>query len=198
MFTGIIRDTGEIVERSAEGSFLRVKTASSLTDRLSVGDSVSCSGVCLTATCVEPGVFSADICRETLERTTATAWRIGDALNLEPALRAGDPLGGHLVTGHVDGVSVLLSAEDTGNGVRWELSLPPALAPFVAEKGSVCLDGISLTVNEAGRETFSVMLIPHTLAHTSLKDRRLGDGLNLEIDLVARYLRRFHDMQGEG
>jgi riboflavin synthase len=196
MFTGIVSDGGEIlaVEPRAEG-LRRLKIACSY-DRASIalGASIACSGVCLTVTETGEGNartwFTVDAAAETLAVTTAGTWRSGTRLNLERALKVGDELGGHIVAGHVDGVAELVKREDLPDMARLTLRAPPELMRFVAQKGSVTLDGISLTVNEAGAETFSVLLIPHTLAITTFGTAQVGASINLEIDLMARYAAR--------
>ena len=147
-------------------------------------------GVCLTVTQLESGCFDADVSRETLDKTTLARMRVGDPVNLEPALRAGDALGGHLVSGHVDGVGVLIDSREEARSRRLQFELPEELARYVAPKGSICLDGVSLTVNGVQGRRFDVNLIPHTYEVTSLGARKVGDAVNVEIDLIARYLDR--------
>lgn len=196
MFTGIVTDIGEVtaVRARAEGLH-RLKIACSYA-RATIADgaSIACSGVCLTVvgTGEEDGRtwFAADAAAETLRVTTAGRWRHGTRLNLERALKIGDELGGHIVQGHVDGVAVLLEREDLTDMARLTFRAPAALARFIAMKGSVALDGISLTVNAVEHDTFSVLIIPHTLAVTTLGAACAGDELNLEVDLMARYAAR--------
>jgi riboflavin synthase len=159
-------------------------------DGVAIGDSIACSGVCLTVVALKGRRFAADASVETLSATTARAWRAGTALNLERALTLGQPLGGHLVSGHVDGVGRLASRRADGRSERLRFSLPRALARYVARKGSICVDGVSLTVNEAGAGGFGVNIVPHTLRHTTLGRLAPGDAVNLEVDLVARYLEK--------
>ncbi len=196
MFTGIVTDVGEVlsVEPRAEG-LRRLKIACSYArEGIALGASIACSGVCLTVTATgEDNVrtwFTVDAAAETLAMTTASAWTSGTRLNLERALKIGDELGGHIVAGHADGVAELVSREDLPDMARLTLRAPSDLMRFVAQKGSVTLDGVSLTVNETTRDTFSVLIIPHTLAVTTLGERRAGDRLNIEIDLMARYAAR--------
>jgi len=196
LFTGIVTDIGEVlaVARRAEG--LRRITIACSYERASIqlGASIACSGACLTV--VEIGAqqgrtaFSVDAAAETLAVTTAGKWDVGARLNLERALRIGDELGGHLVSGHVDGVAEVRSRTDLPDMARFMLRAPSALMRFIAPKGSVALDGASLTVNEVDRDTFGVLIIPHTLEVTTLGATRQGDVLNLEVDMMARYAAR--------
>lgn len=196
MFTGITTDIGEIldVERRAEG--LRRLTIACRYDRASIaiGASIACSGVCLTA--VATGevsgrtTFTVDAAAETLQVTTAGGWARGTRLNLERALKIGDELGGHIVAGHADGIAALIARENLPDMARLTFRAPPPLMCFVAIKGSVALDGVSLTVNEVTRETFAVLIIPHTLSATTFGEAKTGDAMNLEIDLIARYAAR--------
>ena len=158
--------------------------------RTAIGDSIAVAGVCLTVMAFEPGAFSADVSRETLEKTTLGQLELGARVNLEPALRLGDPLGGHMVSGHVDGLARLVSSTSDARSWRLRFELPHALARFVAPKGSICLDGVSLTVNEAADAQFGVNIIPHTHEVTTLGALQPGDAVNVEIDLIARYLDR--------
>ncbi|MEA3027232.1 MAG: riboflavin synthase [Alphaproteobacteria bacterium] len=196
MFTGITTDVGEViaVEPRAEG-LRRLKVACSYPrDSIAIGASISHSGVCLTvvetAAAGNRTAISVDTAAETLRMTTAGAWKQGTRLNLERALKMGDELGGHIVAGHVDGVAELVSRENLTDMARLTLRAPRELMRFVASKGSVALDGVSLTVNEVTAETFSVLIIPHTLSVTTLGAARPGDAMNLEIDLMARYTAR--------
>jgi riboflavin synthase len=146
--------------------------------------------VCLTAVALEPRAFSADVSRETLAFTTIGDWRVGQRVNLEPALRAGDALGGHLLSGHVDGVAQVCARVDEARSQRFRIRVPQPLARYVARKGSVALDGVSLTVNAVEQQEFEVNLIPHTLAVTTLAGLAVGDRVNFEVDLIARYTER--------
>lgn len=196
MFTGIVTDVGEITAIDARAENLLRFTIACGYDRAGIADgaSIACNGVCLTV--VAAGVdngrtwFAADAAAETLRITTASRWGAGTPLNLERSLRIGDELGGHIVAGHVDGIAELVAREDLGEMVRFALRAPPGLERFIAAKGSVALDGVSLTVNEVTGECFSVFIIPHTLAVTTLGAWRLGDPVNLEVDLMARYAAR--------
>ena len=154
------------------------------------GDSVSVSGVCLTALDISDNGFSADVSNETLRLTSLGQLKVGASVNLEKALLPSTRLGGHFVSGHVDGLAQVTNISQDARSQRWEFSAPQSLMRFIAVKGSVCLDGVSLTVNEVLESSFSVNLIPHTLAKTSLTDRKIGDFVNLEVDLIARYLDR--------
>ena len=196
MFTGIVTDVGEVlsVEERAEG--LRRLTIACAYDHASIaiGASIACGGVCMTA--VETGksggrdTFSVDAAAETLRLTTVGRWRTGMRVNLERSLKIGDELGGHLVSGHVDGLAVLAAREDLTEMARFTLQVPRPLARFIAQKGSVALDGVSLTVNDVTDDTFSVLIIPHTLSVTTLGALKTGDQLNLEVDVMARYAAR--------
>ena len=196
MFTGITTDVGEVLAVHARGEGLhRLKIACSY-PRASIaqGASIACSGVCLTV--VDTGEegghtwFAVDAAAETLAVTTAGRWKHGTRLNLERALRVGDELGGHIVAGHVDSIAELVAREDLPDMARLALRAPPPLMRFVAPKGSVALDGVSLTVNEVEGDTFSVLIIPHTLQVTTFGVIKAGDALNLEIDQMARYAAR--------
>jgi riboflavin synthase len=196
MFTGIVTGIGEIVavRPRAEGLH-RLKIACRY-ERASIveGASIACAGVCLTVVAVggENGRtwFAVDVAAETLQRTTASRWRDGTRINLERALRVGDELGGHIVAGHIDARATVSGREDLTEMARLALRAPAGLARFIAPKGSVALDGVSLTVNEVEGDTFSVLVIPHTLQVTTLGALAVGDDVNLEVDLMARYAAR--------
>jgi riboflavin synthase len=192
MFTGIIIATGRLVSIAERGGDLDLGIDAAALDisRIAIGDSVSVQGVCLTATRMEGSVFHADVSRETMAKTTLGSLELGARVNLEPSLRAGDALGGHLVSGHVDAVGRL--AEVTGDARSWRLKfeLPDALMRFVAPKGSICIDGVSLTVNDVAGRSFEVNIIPHTSEVTTLGELSSGDAVNVEIDVIARYLDR--------
>jgi riboflavin synthase len=194
MFTGIITDIGHISAVEHRGD-LRVTIATAYdTAGLAIGASVACSGVCLTVVSKAPGSFSVDVSGETQRRTAAGQWTEGRRLNLERALKVGDELGGHIVTGHVDGIAKVTERRELEGMVRFELDAPRDLARFIATKGSVTLDGVSLTVNSVDDTKFSVLIIPHTLAVTTLNGWRTGGEINLEIDLMARYAARLSEM----
>ena len=196
MFTGIVTDIGEVIAINARADNLRRLKIACHYDRAGIADgaSIACNGVCLTV--VGAGVeddltwFSVDAAAETLAVTTAGTWRHGTRLNLERALKIGDELGGHIVAGHVDGIVELTARDDLGYMARLAFRAPGKLARFVAAKGSVALDGVSLTVNEAQGDHFAVLIIPHTLEVTTFGALRVGDLVNLEVDLMARYAAR--------
>ena len=192
MFTGIIVDVGRVTAREARGGDERLSIAWQRLDPawLRVGDSVCVQGCCLTVAALGPGVFAADVSRETLERTTLGELRAGAPVNLEPSLRAGDPLGGHLVSGHVDATARITAIVPEARSLRLSVAPPPELMRYIAPKGSVALDGVSLTVNEVDAATFGVNLIPHTQSVTTLGGLTAGGRVNFEIDQVARYLAR--------
>src|SRR5215470_2357944 len=196
MFTGIVTDIGEVVavEPRAEG-LTRLKIACGYDpDSIAIGASIACSGVCLTVVARgrdgNRAWFAVDAAAETLRLTTVGGWRKGTRINLERALKIGDELGGHIVAGHADGVAAVLAREDLTDMARITFRAPTELARFIAPKGSVALDGISLTVNEVAGDTFSVLIIPHTLKVTMLGLLDDGDQVNLEVDLMARYAAR--------
>ena len=192
MFTGIVQDVGRVERYETRGGDLRLVIGCDRLDmrRVSLGDSISVQGCCLTATEVQPRAFAADVSRETLALTTLGDLKPGAPVNLEPSLRAGDPLGGHLVSGHVDGVAQVLAVSGDARSQRLVIGVPPALARFLAPKGSVAVDGVSLTVNAVDQATFGVNIIPHTQAVTTLGRLVVGARVNLEVDQVARYLAR--------
>ena len=191
MFTGIITHIGR-VEDVRDGESLRdIVVATDLPlDEVALGASVAHSGVCLTVVEKMPGALRVQASPETLARTTLGGWRPGTRINLERSLRLGDELGGHLVFGHVDAVGEIVALAQAGETWRLEVAVPEALSPLIAVKGSVAVDGISLTVNEAASDRFACTIIPHTWAHTTLCDRRVGDRVNLEADMLARYVAR--------
>jgi riboflavin synthase len=196
MFTGIVTDVGEVtaVEPRAEG-LARLKIVCSYDpDTIDIGASIACSGVCLTVVGRgrdgNRGWFTLDAAAETLRVTTVGTWRPGTRLNLERALKVGDELGGHIVAGHADGVAQVSARDDLTDMVRFTFRAPAELGRFIAPKGSVALDGVSLTVNEVAGDEFSVLIIPHTLAATTLGALGAGDKVNLEVDLMARYAAR--------
>ena len=190
MFTGIITDLGR-VRRLQRGVGLQLTIATAFpTEEIAIGASIACSGPCLTVVALEPGAFSVEASAETLACSTLGDWAPGNPVNLERALRLGDEIGGHLVLGHVDGVARLVARRPEGDSVRFTIEAPAELMPYIAAKGSVALDGVSLTVNEIEGARFGVNLIPYTLAHTSLDDAAPGQRMNLEIDPIARYVAR--------
>lgn len=192
MFTGIVQGTGTIARSEARDGDLRLTVAAPALDfsDVAIGDSISVSGVCLTAVELGERAFAMDVSNETLALTTLGGLREGDAVNLEKALRLSDRLGGHLVSGHVDGEGRIVSIEPDARSQRWTIEAPEELARYIAAKGSICVDGVSLTVNTVEGARFSVNLIPHTIEATTFAQRRLGDRVNLEADMMARYLER--------
>ena len=201
MFTGIITDVGAIETVEDRGD-LRIRIATAYdTATVDLGASIACSGVCLTVVDKGPGWFAVDVSHETVSRS-ADQWVAGRQLNLERALKVGDELGGHIVTGHVDGVGTVLGICPDGDSKRIGIAVPAALAPFIAAKGSITLDGVSLTVNEVsdqpdGSAHFAINLIPHTQAVTTLGALTQGQAVNLEIDVLARYLQRMEAVRGQ-
>jgi riboflavin synthase len=192
MFTGIILTKGRLTSIAERGGDLElgIDAAGLERARLAIGDSIAVQGVCLTVTRQHGAQFFADVSRETLSKTTLGKLQAGSPVNLEPSLRAGDALGGHMVSGHVDALGVLRRTADDARSRRMEFELPPDLMRFVAPKGSICIDGVSLTVNKVEGRRFDVNIIPHTLAVTTLGELRIDDQVNVEIDVVARYLER--------
>lgn len=192
MFTGIVAARGHIARTEARGGDMRLHIASGDLDLTSVaiGDSIAVSGVCLTAVALDAHEFAADVSRETLTLTTLGDLRVGSAVNLELALAFGARLGGHLVSGHVDGVGFLRARSVDARSERMRFEAPTGLARYIAAKGSICIDGVSLTVNSVAGAQFEVNIVPHTLAATTLGACALGDRVNLEVDLIARYLER--------
>jgi riboflavin synthase len=196
MFTGIVQATGVVTLAQARGGDLRLGIdAGELAQRvdgsrLAVGESIAVNGACLTVVEFDGRGFLADVSRETLDLTTLGELRPGNLVNLEAALRVGDPLGGHLVSGHVDGVAEVAAVQEQARSLRVTVRAPESLARFIAPKGSVALDGISLTVNEVDGRQFGVNLIPHTVAQTTFGRLAPGSRLNLEVDLLARYVQR--------
>jgi riboflavin synthase len=192
MFTGIVQALGEVREINPRGGDVELVFGTGTLDLAgaAAGDSICVSGVCLTATRFVTGAFAADVSRETLECTTLGGLAPGAAVNLEPALRAGDPLGGHYVTGHVDGVARVVDLREEARSRRVRFEVPAELARYVASKGSVTLDGVSLTVNEVEGRIFGVNLIPYTLEVTTLGALQPGGLVNMEVDIIARYVER--------
>jgi riboflavin synthase len=210
MFTGIVTDVGRIAAVSGADTLRRVRIACAYDPAgIALGASIACSGPCLTVVAVgghDGGAwFEVDAAAETLARTTVGTWQVGTRVNLERALKIGDELGGHLVTGHIDGTVEIVGREAVTEGegpwaptARFVLRAPQGLARFIAEKGSVALDGTSLTVNDVDGDRFAVLIIPHTLAVTTWGERRVGDHLNLEVDLMARYAARLAEARAAG
>ena len=189
MFTGLVQQIGKVSElrRSAGGVLLRIACTY---QKLVLGESIAVNGCCLTVTTILDDGFTADASQETLDKTTVGALRVGDSVHLERALAAGDKLGGHLVTGHVDGVGKLVQRDPLGDAVRVTFEVPELLAPLIAPKGSVTLDGTSLTVNSVNGRRFDVVLVPFTRSETLFDHRALGAGINVEVDVLAKYVAR--------
>lgn len=201
MFTGIITDVGTIADKRPQGEGVRFRIQSHYDlETIDMGASIACGGPCLTV--VDKGAggegawFEVDVSPETLDKTKAGGWDIGSKINLERSLRMGDELGGHMVTGHIDGVAEVTDRAPAGDYVRFEFAMPDALSKYVATKGSVALDGTSLTVNDVSGSRFTVMLIPHTLDVTTWGETKPGDPVNLEVDLMARYAERLFNERG--
>jgi len=189
MFTGLVEATGTLEARQSRGPGARLTIATAI-GPLSLGESVAVDGCCLTVDSVRDGAFEADASAETLAKTTLGATAVGARVNLERAMKLGDRMGGHIVSGHVDGTGALASREPSGDAMVMRFSMPKELARYVAQKGSITVCGVSLTVNDVGDASFDVTIIPRTQRDTSLGDLALGSRVNLEVDLVARYLER--------
>jgi riboflavin synthase len=190
MFSGIVTDLGR-VRRLVRGEILELTIATGFdTATIPIGASIACSGACLTVVAVEPGAFTAQASAATVACTTLGEWREGDSVNLERSLRLGDELGGHLVSGHIDGIARIVARRAEAQSVRFAFAAPARLMPFIAAKGSVAVDGVSLTVNEIEGDRFGVNIVPHTLAATNLGEARIGDSVNIEVDMIARYVAR--------
>jgi riboflavin synthase len=204
MFTGIVTDIGRIASVSplAKGVRLRIETAYDPAT-IDIGASISCAGVCLTVVALpdrgsQARWFEVEAWEEALRLTTASEWRAGSTINLERALKVGDELGGHIVSGHVDAMAKIVAREEEGEAVRFRLQAPRHLAKFIAPKGSITLDGTSLTVNSVEKTLFDVLLIHHSLSVTTWGERQTGDSVNLEVDTMARYAARLTEAAGEG
>lgn len=192
MFTGIIQGVGRLAGIEPRGGDVRlvVEVGSLAFEDVELGESIAVNGVCLTVVEFDASTFSADASNETLSLTTLGGLAEGDALNLERAMRPVDRLGGHMVSGHVDGVGRVAAIEPDARAQRWRFEASPDVLRYVAKKGSICVDGVSLTVNEVDDAGFEVALIPHTVQHTRFAHTGVGDPVNLEVDLVARYVER--------
>ena len=198
MFTGIITDVGRIsAVDDVEGRRVRIATRLPMRE-IAIGASIATAGICLSVVDKGDDWFMVQASGETLRRTTLGDWREGDGVNLERSLRIGDELGGHIVFGHVDAVGEVLALEPVGDSHRLEIGVPATLAPLIAVKGSVAVDGISLTVNQAGADRFVVNIIPHSWTHTNLAARAVGDGVNVEVDMLARYVARQLAVRAQG
>lgn len=204
MFTGIVTDIGVIAATKPlpQGERLRIETTYDPAT-IDIGASIACAGVCLTVVALpETGSnerwFEVEAWEEALRLTTASSWRDGTRINLERALKLGDELGGHIVSGHIDGMATIVERRDEGDAVRFTLEVPPELAKFIAPKGSVALDGTSLTVNKVEKTIFDVLLIHHSLQVTTWCERKVGDHVNLEVDTMARYAARLAEAEWQG
>jgi riboflavin synthase len=200
MFTGIVTDIGTIrdVDRAAAGDTRVVVTCGYDMASVAIGASIACAGACLTVVAKGPDWFAVNVSDETMACTVAERWQPGRRLNLERALRVGDELGGHIVTGHVDGIGTVVEIEAIAGSHMVEVAVPHDLAPFIASKGSVTVDGVSLTVNEVsdvGETSFALNIIPHSWSVTTLGTLEVGDAVNIEIDTLARYLKRMTELQ---
>ncbi|MEN3973572.1 riboflavin synthase [Emcibacter sp. SYSU 3D8] len=195
MFTGIITDIGRVRSIKPRGDTrFEIETAYN-TATIEIGASIACSGACLTVVDKGEGWFAVDVSAETIAKTNLGSWREGMPINLERSLRLGDELGGHIVLGHVDGVGVVASVEPEGDSLRYRFDVPPDLAPFVARKGSITVNGVSLTVNEVEGSCFGVNIIPHTQQMTTFGKMTAGDRINLEVDVLARYVARLNERE---
>ena len=202
MFTGIVTDIGRVVAIDRQGDTRLTLSTGYDVGTIDLGASIACNGVCLTVTAKAPGRFSVDASAETLSKTTIGTWQVGTRVNLERSLRLGDELGGHLVFGHVDAVARVVGLEPDGDSQRWRFAVPAGLERFIAQKGSVAVNGVSLTVNTVDGTEFGVNIIPHTQAETTFGTGRAGEGgltvgdlVNLEIDMLARYVARLNDVK---
>lgn len=200
MFTGIIATIGKIESVQAKGGDIRLQVATQKLDLSDVklGDSIANNGVCLTVIAMSQGSLSFDVSRESLDRTSLGTVKAGSEVNLEKALAVGDRLGGHFVSGHVDGLGKVISKQESARSVQFRFEVPLGLERYIAEKGSICIDGTSLTVNKAENNWFEVNIIPHTMQETIMKSYRVGTQVNLEVDLIARYLERLLPKQTSG
>ncbi|MDP8958108.1 MAG: riboflavin synthase [Actinomycetota bacterium] len=195
MFTGIVEEVGQVLAVRTSEAGVELKVEAKLVEGLEVGASVAVNGACLTIVAVAPRVFTVEVVRETLERTTLGGLAAGDGVNLERAARLGEPLDGHLVQGHVDGLGTVSETLAVGDGRRLQVALPERLRPYLAEKGSVAVDGVSLTVARLAPEGFQVALIPHTLQETTLGTLQEGSLVNVEVDVVAKYVERLLEVR---
>ncbi len=190
MFTGIITDVGEVRSVEQKGDFRVEINTRYDTSEIDLGASISCSGACLTVIGKGQNWFAIEASSETVDRTTIGDWSVGTKVNTERALKLGEELGGHIVSGHIDGIAKIISTEPEGDSIRFEFEIPGNLKCFISEKGSVALDGVSLTVNNVSGNRFEVNIISHTQTNTTFSQRSVGDKINLEIDMLARYVSR--------
>lgn len=193
MFTGLVRDIGVITRLEQQGDLLVEITPSQPDFPIAMGASIACNGICLTVTSMPQGAFTAQLSAETVRVTNAGNWQVGTRLNLEPSLRVGDEIGGHFVSGHVDGLGRVAASEPSGDSTIWSFEAPAELMKFIAKKGSIVVNGVSLTVNEVSQNRFLVNIIPHTAAATTFGQMQVGDRVNLEVDLLARYVARMQE-----
>ncbi len=197
MFTGLIRDLGEIRDITNQNG-LRITITHKLNAPVALGDSIACNGVCLTVAAMNGNILQFDVSPETIAKTTAGNWKKGTPINLEPSLRLGDFLGGHMVYGHVDGIAELAALAPENGSYRMSFKVSGNLAKYMAQKGSVALDGISLTINDSKGDEFSVMIVPHTWQETNLRHLKPGDKVNCEIDIIARYVEKMIGADNKG
>jgi riboflavin synthase len=197
MFTGIVQTVGKIARIESRGGDSRLVIEASALDLsdVAIGDSICVGGVCLTAIEIDGATFAADVSIETLSCTTLGSLDVGDGVNLEKSLRLADRIGGHLVSGHVDGVGKIVDVHTDARSQRWTIEVPTALSRYIAAKGSVCVDGVSLTVNDVDANRFGVNLIPHTIVVTTFRDKKVGAAVNIEVDLLARYVERLRTFE---
>lgn len=200
MFTGIIAAIGQVTSVAPSGGDMRLKVATQKLDLsdVSLGDSIAINGVCLTVVELDESHVSFDVSKESLERTALSQITAGSSVNLEKALAVGDRLGGHMVSGHVDGLGKVLQLTPSARSVQFRIEVPANLERYIAEKGSISIDGVSLTVNEVGPGWFEINIIPHTMQETIIKEYKVGTMVNLEVDLIARYLERLLPGQAPG
>jgi len=196
MFTGLIQDIGRVQSIDKDGDWRIVIQTGMDMDAHEIGASIACSGCCLTVVEKTSDSFTVDVSHESLSKTGIGFWDVGVGVNLEPSLKLGDEMGGHIVSGHVDGVAELIEIKEDHDSWRLSFRVPQDFAGYIASKGSIALDGISLTVNEVDGDTFGVNIIPHTWEHTTLSDRGVGDMLNFEVDMLARYVARMLEVRG--
>lgn len=199
MFTGIVQAVGEVVEVQERDGDLRIRviTNNLNLDDVKRGDSIATSGVCLTAVSLPGDGFCADVSQETIQHTTVGEWGAGTKVNLEKSLTINDRMGGHIVSGHVDGVGVITKRYADARSERFHIQVPPGLAKYIAGKGSITVDGTSLTVNKVDAAEFEINIVPHTLMHTIIGDYQVGTRVNLEVDVLARYLERLLNVSSE-
>lgn len=196
MFTGLIQDIGTIraIDNTRGDVQFEIETNINLS-KVKIGASICCSGCCLSVTEKTNNTFKVDVSKESLDKTNIGSWVIGTSINLEPSLKLGDEMGGHIVSGHIDTISEILSIEKEGDSHRINIALPKDFEGLIASKGSVTIDGISLTVNDVTQTHFGVNIIPHTWIHTTLSNRKIGDKVNIEIDMLARYVARMMEVK---